>query len=352
MAEIQGLGVTHFPGLAMPDPDMSIYLRRTLRTEAVPARLKAPATWPAPMRAEWADDQGAKAAGRHRERLVAAFRRVRQELDAFKPDFVLIWGDDQYENFTEDTIPPFCVFILEGVSCRPLVGIGDLTSGANIWHEPPDKEFTYQGHPAGARHVASGLIDAGFDVAYAYRVRHSLGLAHAFANTLLFLDYDRQGFPYPVVPIHVNCYGSHVVRSRGGDVAAAEETRALDPPAPSPHRCFELGRATARLLRASPWRVSLIGSSSWSHAFLTAKHSWLYPDIDADRQRLDELTTGRYSEWQRLDRSQLEAAGQHEFLNWVCLAGAMAELGRTARVVDYVESWIFNSDKCFAIFTP
>jgi hypothetical protein len=46
----------------------------------------------------------------------------------------------------------------------------------------------------------------------------------------------------------------------------------------------------------------------------------------------------------------MEAAGQHELLNWLCLAGAMAELGRSAEIVDYVESWVFNSNKCFAVF--
>jgi hypothetical protein len=34
----------------------------------------------------------------------------------------------------------------------------------------------------------------------------------------------------------------------------------------------------------------------------------------------------------------------------MCLAGAMHALGQRAEIVDYVESWIFNSDKCFAIF--
>lgn len=53
-----------------------------------------------------------------------------------------------------------------------------------------------------------------------------------------------------------------------------------------------------------------------------------------------------------LSLTGLEDAGQHEFLNWVCLAGAMHALGRRAEIVDYVESWIFNSDKCFAIFRP
>lgn len=58
------------------------------------------------------------------------------------------------------------------------------------------------------------------------------------------------------------------------------------------------------------------------------------------------------AEWGDLKLTEMEAAGQHEVLNWICLAGAMAELGRAARIIDYVESWVFNSNKCFAVFAP
>jgi hypothetical protein len=48
--------------------------------------------------------------------------------------------------------------------------------------------------------------------------------------------------------------------------------------------------------------------------------------------------------------AQIEDAGQQEFLNWVCLAGAMTALGRNAEIIDYIESYLFNSNKCFALF--
>ena len=37
------------------------------------------------------------------------------------------------------------------------------------------------------------------------------GLPHSVLNTLLYLDYDREGFEIPVVPFAVNCYGSKVI---------------------------------------------------------------------------------------------------------------------------------------------
>jgi hypothetical protein len=48
----------------------------------------------------------------------------------------------------------------------------------------------------------------------------------------------------------------------------------------------------------------------------------------------------------------MDDSGQHEVLNWICLAGAMTELGQRAEVVDFVETYVFNSAKCFAVFAP
>ena len=113
----------------------------------------------------------------------------------------------------------------------------------------------------------------------AYAIRHELGLPHAFINTILYLDYDRRGFRYPVLPFHVNCYGSSVIAKRGSSahLTSDADPNAVDPPGPNPSRCFDVGAAVARALADSPWRVALIASSSWSHAFLTTKHHWIYP---------------------------------------------------------------------------
>ena len=225
----------------------------------------------------------------------------------------------------------------------------DGTPRRNVWDEPADKVFHYRGHPA-ARDLVGGLIDQGVDMAYSYKPLHERGgLGHAIINTLLFLDYDRKGFDYPVVPFLVNCYGSKVIRNRGG---AVEYEKDDDPPGPSPKRCMEVGAATVRTLRDSPWRVALIASSSWSHAFLTQKHNLLWADMESDRARFEELQQGDYAAWRRITTSQIEAAGQQEMLNWMCLAGAMEELNRKPEIIDYVETYVFNSDKCLAVFRP
>jgi hypothetical protein len=351
MAELLGIGLTHYPGLHMLDEDMSVFLRLTLSGKRIADRIRDPQNWPAEMRREWDGDGGAAAARAHRERCFAAIRTLRSRLDAFQPDFVVIFGDDQYENFVEDIVPPFCVYAVEAMQSRPF----DLDADSpmprrNIWNEGPGTVFRHRGHAGAARFMLNRLCDQGINLPYAYRLRYRVGLAHAFINTLLFLDVDRRGFDYPVVPFHVNCYGGAVIRSHGGTIAPSDVHEEPDPPAPSPAACFDLGRAVGSVLRQSPWRVALIGSSSWSHAFLTPKNEWLYPDHGSDRARLAELREGRHACWRELRREDLEAAGQHELLNWIVLAGAMDAVGKKAQVVDYVESYVMNSNKCFALF--
>jgi hypothetical protein len=348
MGEILGIGVTHYPGLIQPDAQMAGLLNRTLNSDQVPEAMKDPARWPEPMRREWADPVAS--AGEHRRRLVNGFRKAREALDAFKPDFVVIFGDDQYENFREDGVPSFCVFAHEEIESRPFARYSG--ANANVWGEGKDTTIKTKGHRAGASYIAARLLKEDFDVSYAYRMRYENGLPHAFINTILYLDYDRKGFPFPVVPFHVNCYGSSVIAKRGSTAHLTGEAdpNLVDPPGPNPRRCFDIGGAIAKALADSPWRVALIASSSWSHAFLTPKNHFLYPDNASDRARYDELASGKTERWRELTTEQIEDAGQQEFLNWVCLGGAMTALGRAPQVIDYVESYIFNSDKCFVVY--
>ena len=352
MAQILGVGLTHYPGLFMQDQDASVFLRNTLSRGGLPAKMKDPANWPEAMRREWANDQGAAAANEHRARGFAANRKLRKALDDFDPDLVLIWGDDQYENFIEDIVPPFCCYILDSIESRPF-SLWEKDSkefARNIWGEGEDTRFVHRGHSEAARYLVNHLSDEGIEVPYAYRLRYKRGLAHAFINTLLYLDCDRVGFDYPVIPFHVNCYGGEVIRRRGGMIEAAQTSSEPDPGSPSARSCFDMGRAIARVFKNSKYRVALIASSSWSHAFLTKKNNWMYPDHESDRQRLAELKQNRYSVWGDIDKETIESAGHHEFLNWVCLAGAMAEIKAKAEVIDYVETYVLNSNKCYAMF--
>jgi hypothetical protein len=354
MAEVLGLGITHYPMLAGADEHMANLMRTVLKDPDIPAERKDPANWSELARREWSDDGGKAAAGVHRRHLLEDLARCRKQLDEFNPDVIVVWGDDQYENFREEVIPSFCVLAYDDTEVDPFGVLRNLKV-PNVWGLPQEgTTFLMRGAPDFAKKLTSDVLNDGIDVAYSYEARSGIHFPHAFGNTQAFLDYDNVGrsFPYPMVPIAVNCYGEHVIARRGGiarfaDIQAGEN---LDPPGPTPLRCFQLGQAVGRSVRASDQRVALVASSSWSHAFLNDKDWHLRPDTDADRRLYDAMVAGDYETWKKVTTREVVSAGQHEMLNWFCLLGAMSELGMQLSWSDFVQTEVLNSNKTFAIF--
>jgi hypothetical protein len=108
MAEILGLGVTHWPTLCLPNEGLTSVFKRTLTAPNVEARYKDPANWPAELIAASATMTACR-----RQMLR---RAVWQRLPGDPQDLTISapisswWGDDQYENFQEDIVLAFCLF--------------------------------------------------------------------------------------------------------------------------------------------------------------------------------------------------------------------------------------------------
>lgn len=350
MGEVLAVGLTHFPPLGWPDDAMDRALQFAFADPSVPDAVKQGEGWPVGMREEFDRDR-LEAAGEHRAALVRGCDHVRAALDEFAPDVVVIWGDDQYELFREDVVPAFCVIASDRLAFSPWRG----SSGnaiPNVWDEDPDIRFEVRGDAEFGRYLATSLLHDDVDVAYAYATRDDRPFPHAVSNTVLFLDYHRRGFPYAVVPMTVNCYGRLAVSRRGGMVRFDPDgdVPQLDPPSPTPGRCLSVGRAVARAAAASDLRVALVASSSWSHGFLHDRGWRIYPDHDADRAFYDSLVDGKHTAWHEATLERIEQSGQQEMLNWFCLVGAAEELGLELGWSDYVETHVFNSNKCFAVF--
>jgi len=357
MAEMLGLGMSHFGGFMFPDEDMASRVRARLENGSLPPLLDHPSKWPPAMRSQWGSDGGAGFARRHRNQYFAALDRIRGALDDFAPDAIVIFGDDQYECFKEDLVPPYCVFLAEEFRTMPYLRARAMGGGGqNIWNDPRDAVLTYRGAPAIAGTMIGGLMEAGFDPAYSCRLPHQEYLGHAFTNTLLYLDHRRAGMDIPIIPFAVNAYGADLIKSRGGLAAKGgmEESNGHlpAPPAPSPARCFDMGRAIARTLTASPWRVALVATGDLSHSFLTAKNHFFYPDTGSDRARFAELGSGDYAAWRALNLATLDEAGQHELLNWCPMVGAMHELGQKPSYCELIEGELMATNKCAAIVPP
>lgn len=247
-------------------------------------------------------------------------------------------------------IPPYTVFAYEDMEVHPWANIKEssgMVGLQNVWGEDENYCLPVKGRPDIAKHLASELLGSGMDVAYAYKPLHHPHLGHAFLNTIMFLDYHRNGFDYPIIAFPLNCYGRRVVSSRAFISIPGVE---LDPPSPPPSRFMQLGAATARILVESPWRVAVIASSSWSHAFLCDKFHRLRPDRARDGELYDALLGGDFEAWRATPLEAVEDAGQQEMLNWFALAGAVEELGAKLDWSSFVGSYVFNSNKVFAAY--
>jgi Catalytic LigB subunit of aromatic ring-opening dioxygenase len=355
MGEIMGIGMFHGPHPSLTDETMAnVYFRRNLQHPDLPPELADPGNWPAQMRAEWGDDEGLAAARRHRDQAIEGSRKARAAIDEFNPDVIVIFADDQYENFREDVLPPFCIYAMDEFSLVQSNGKrrggGDGLGPRRLTREPLQE--TVPGSKQIGTMLADQLVINDYDVACSWKLHHLTGLGHAFRYTVDYLDWDRVGFDYPIVPFHVSCYGSDLrVPTPETDVAVGRlmsGVRVAPPMSPTPRRCYDIGRQVAEILAASPYRAVIMGSASWSHASLTDLHAHLWGDVESDRMRLQELKTNRFAAWRELSADQMRASGQHEMRNWISLAGAME--GRSATVLAYAETYIFNSPKCVAVF--
>jgi hypothetical protein len=113
---------------------------------------------------------------------------------------------------------------------------------------------------------------------------------------------------------------------------------------------MHVGATVAEVLSATPHRVALVASSSWSHAFLCDKTWRLRPDGEADLAFYRALEENDFDFWRKTSVAQLEESGQQEMLNWFCLLGAMEYLGRSVSWSRYVPTEVFNSNKVFALY--
>lgn len=223
-----------------------------------------------------------------------------------RPDVVVIFGDDQHEQFHDDNMPTFAIYHGKSV---PLV----KHSGRNraAWKEAEEMGWaeTAGHYPAGADladHLIRSLVRDEFDVARCNRLREEIGVGHAFA----FL-YRRlwPGGTVPIVPVMVNTY--------------------YPPNQPTPKRCYTLGQAVRRAVESwnSDLRVAVIASGGLSHMII---------DEELDRVTIEALSNQDKERLWSLPREKLRG-GTSEILNWVALAGVVEPM--EMKLVDYVTTY-------------
>jgi Catalytic LigB subunit of aromatic ring-opening dioxygenase len=280
-------------------------------------------------------DTVAQNAAKH-ARCNRAFDVLREVLEESRPDLLLVFGDDQREQFDFANFPAFGVFVgADFCGYRIAEKFGLPVPGANRASRPRTDEHwrTVKSHPDFARSLTTALVARGFDVAFSTELpRPDAGIGHAFMRPLHRL-MPRDG--PAVVPFFVNCYYG---------------------PQPTAARCRELGRAIRTVIDASPddLRIAVIGSGGlW--------HTPMQPDARLNEafdrivlERIEQGDAGALAAFfdaqvprvAARDGAELMRAsggtgmvlglgdGTGEVRNWIITAAIMEGAGAT--VVDYV----------------
>jgi 2,3-dihydroxyphenylpropionate 1,2-dioxygenase len=155
------------------------------------------------------------------KRILADCLAVRAQVEAFAPDYIVMFSNDHFANFHYSNMPVFCI----GTAAVAVDDVGGTPGKLNV---PADDALALAGY----------LRGAGFDTAISYK----MGVDHGFSQPLarLFGALDR----WPVIPVFISPFTSPLVAFR---------------------RSRELGEAVGRFIAQSGKRVLVMGSGGISH---------------------------------------------------------------------------------------
>src|SRR3972149_5303810 len=136
----------------------------------------APGMWAAPE--TW---------GRYYNRIHAAFAVLREQFQQYKPDALIMIGDDQGDMFDDACNPTFSVYTGE----EPMWGLDirdRMSGGATSFMRPPGeiKKAYFKNHVELSKVLLKGLIKRGFDMAnigkFEPRGAPERGVSHMLVN--------------------------------------------------------------------------------------------------------------------------------------------------------------------------
>lgn len=242
-----------------------------------------------------------------RNPIYAAYDEARREIEALKPDAIVIVATDHGRVYPLEFVPSFAI------------GVGETARTAGD-SEIPVRDVPLHADAAAA--ILRSLVDSGVDIAFS----EAPGVDHSFMIPLGLLN---RGDAIPIVPITLNCN---------------------TPPRPTFERCRDVGTALgAAIAAAGEGTAVLIGTGGLSHwvgsteriAFQNRRPGDRIADradhplelaeegpINEafDRAFLEAYCSGRTAEFQAgwtPARMEAEAGnGAHELRNWMLVAGA------------------------------
>lgn len=228
-----------------------------------------------------------------------AFSVLRSDLQAAKPDVLIVVANDQFVNFFFDNIPTF------------FVTLADEVRGRFTRHE-----FHYRNHSELGRAILEAGVAAGLDLSFGEDVE----LQHTQTVPLHFLLPEPE---IPILPIFVNTWIE---------------------PLPTPARCYALGRLIRQVADDASVRVAMLATGGLSHFPGSPRIGEI--DTSFDEDLLRRMRAGEGPALAGLTLEQLRQSGNSEFLNWMVTVGAVSDApaSETFYMPDHVATgWGFAS---------
>jgi OH-DDVA oxygenase/3-O-methylgallate 3,4-dioxygenase len=287
---VLGIGHSHTPQISV-DPDQWPNLGKTTQVSRnVPANL---------------DDllQVDLFRAQH-ARVQAAVAQLADVVQHANLDAIVIFGDDQHEQFQDDNMPAVAIYHGDTVDVHARRARPAGSNYPEVHLEPTASSYP---NAAGlAEHLIGSLTEQEFEITRCNSLKAERGIGHAFS----FL-YQRlwPACDVPIVPVMINTY--------------------FPPNQPTPRRCHNLGIAVREAIGS--WsggeRVGVIASGGLSHIVI---------DEEIDRQTLEALEAKDTAALHALPRDLL-VGGTSEILNWVALDGAVGALPMT--LLEYIPGY-------------
>ena len=282
-------------------------------------------------------------------RLIEECLAFRARVEAFNPDYIVMFSNDHFANFHYSNMPGFCI----GTACEAVDDVGGTPGKIPV----PEQA---------AMELAEYVRRAGFDPAISYQMRVDHGSSQPLNRLLGGIDR------WPLIPIFISAFTRPFVQF---------------------HRARLFGEAVGRFIATTGKRVLILGSGGLSHhpehyypmrenadpvvygwqlngeaAGTMTEEQWfkrlltmhvegahaivagtrtvadMRLNADFDHQVLEYITSGNLApmdDWNHLEIVAKAGVGALEILNWIAARAAFSAAGGgavTARydmVVDY-----------------
>lgn len=216
------------------------------------------------------------------------YQPVHRWLEKARPDVVVVFYNDHGLNFFLDKMPTFAVGAAPSYS--------NADEGWGIPQVPP-----FRGEQQLAWHLIESLVEQEFDLTTC----QEMVVDHAFTLPMALL-WPSQDWPVEVVPVCINT---------------------VQWPLPSAKRCYALGEAVGRAVRAwdSDKRVMFLGTGGLSHQLDGERAGFINKEFDLqfmDSLSKDPRWATRYSINELVEKAGTQGV---ELLMWLATRAALGD---------------------------